>query len=97
MKLFFKKEGEKISVNIKDNGEKDFDYITMIKSLIKENEFEESEFEGEFTAEEKQSVATILKGISDAITEDDEISEEEPAEEPQIKYDSEIKAEDLPF
>ena len=70
MKLLFKKTGQDIAVKIKDLGEENFDYIKMIKRLIEDNKFEDSEFEGDFTDAEKQSVATMLEGINTAIIED---------------------------
>ena len=78
MKLLFKKNGQDIIVKIKDVKEEDFDYIKMIKRLIEDNKFEDSDFEGDFTDEEKQSVAIMLKGINNAILEDssDEINED---------------------
>jgi hypothetical protein len=101
MKLIFKKTDNAIEVKMKDLEEEDFDYIKMIKRLIENNKFEDSEFEGEFTDAEKLSVANMLEGINNAIIEDnsDEIDEEiceTPAFSNQETSESE-EIEDLPF
>lgn len=102
MKLLFKKTDQDIVVKIKDlKGEEDFDYIKMIKHLIEDNKFEDSEFEGEFTDAEKQSVATMLKGVNNAIIEDRSGETDEEPSEAAIFSDQETSEsegiDDFPF
>lgn len=96
MKLIFEKKEVGIMVKIKNlEKEETFDYIKMIKYLIEDNKFEVTEFHGEFTDAEKLSVATMLKGINDAIITDEmeEVDKTLPFEEirPSLEID------DLPF
>lgn len=102
MRLIFKKDGHDISVNIK-NGEEEikFDYIKMIKLLMEKEVFEDSVFEGEFTEEEKQSVAKMLEDISSAVVTDssdagDETNEEETGNL-QVEFTTDSEPEELPF
>lgn len=71
MKLIFRKdENQEIAVLIRDQiAEEPFSYITMIKSLLAKNEFEESEFGKGITEQEKESINKMLAKINGAIAE----------------------------
>ncbi len=70
MKLIFEKEQDNnLSVKIRDGlSEKEFTYIEMIKSLRKMNVFEDSDFIGDITDEEKDRIHNMLSKINEVVT-----------------------------
>ena len=53
---------------IDENGhEKEFDYLTFVKSLYVNNEFNDTIFYGPFTDDEKESVREMLNKISNNV------------------------------
>jgi hypothetical protein len=71
MKLIFRKDKEQnIEILIRNEVAEDkFSYVEMIKSLIKKNQFEESEFETGITEFEKESINKMLANINKSILE----------------------------
>ena len=78
MKLYFSKNGQnEIVVQMSSSTiQEDFSYIEMIKNLLIRNEFEETEYIGDFTDDEKGRIETMLKEINDSIISSVEESEE---------------------
>jgi hypothetical protein len=75
MKLIFRKnEKQEVSVLIRNQiAEDPFSYVAMIKSLVANNKFEESEFEDGITEEEKESVNKMLTKINEAIAKNETV------------------------
>jgi hypothetical protein len=70
MKLIFRKNDKhEISV-LSSNGEDttEFNYIDMIKNLIKLREMEEPEFDGDFSESERESVLSMINHINHEVT-----------------------------
>lgn len=71
MKLIFEKDKDNdLSVKIRDGiAENEFTYIDMIKSLRELNAFEDSEFHGDITDDERDRIKNMLSKINEVITE----------------------------
>lgn len=65
MKLIFrKKEGEMVVLIRTGIAEDEFSYVEMIKSLINNNKFEDTEFDASITEKEKESINELLSKIN---------------------------------
>lgn len=66
MKLVFTKNEElEISVyKLSEGNKEDFNYIGMLKELIKEEKLDEPDLIGEFTEAEKESINSMIKHIN---------------------------------
>lgn len=75
MKLIFRKDKEEnIEILIRNGVAEDkFSYVEMIKSLLKTNKFEESEFEPGITDFEKESINKMLVNINKSILENKKV------------------------
>ena len=74
MRLIFRKVSEELEVLIRTGTAEDpFDYITMIKSLIANNRFEDTEFDSSISDSEKESINNMLSQINAIV--DENISE----------------------
>ncbi|KAB2868335.1 MAG: hypothetical protein F9K37_10530 [Bacteroidales bacterium] len=70
MKLIFrKKEGEMVVLIRTGIAEDDFSYVEMIKSLINNNKFEDTEFDASITEKEKESINELLSKINLTVNE----------------------------
>ncbi len=76
MKLAFKKNKEsEISVfQVVDNEEREFNYVTMIKDLIKTKKMDDPDILGKFDPEEIASIKSMVKCINEKIASTDELS-----------------------
>lgn len=72
MKLIFEKDAQQeISVKLKKDGkdeEEDFNYIEMIRQLIENKNFEESEFKN-LSKDEEDKITSMLNEISKVFSE----------------------------
>lgn len=70
MKLIFKKSEGEMGVLIRTGtAEDEFSYIEMIKSLIDNNKFEDTEFDVSITDKEKESINELLSKINTTVDE----------------------------
>ena len=77
MKLYFSKDDQdEIVVKMSTSTiQEDFSYIEMIKNLLENNEFDDTEFTDDFTDDEKTRIETMLSSINASITTDNEDEE----------------------
>ena len=74
MQLIFKRNDEKLSIEIKDGVSTiEFNYVEMIKKFLKEKELEETIFDGDFTDDEKGKINEMVNKINLAIPKEDEL------------------------
>ncbi len=65
MKLIFRKSEGEMEVLIRTGtAEDEFSYVKMIKSLIENNKFEDTEFDVSITDKEKESINDLLSKIN---------------------------------
>lgn len=65
MKLIFRKNEGEMEVLIRTGtAEDEFSYVEMIKSLIENNKFEDTEFDISITNKEKESINELLSKIN---------------------------------
>lgn len=65
MKLIFRKIEDEMEVLIRTGtAEDEFSYIEMVKSLIDNNKFEDTEFDISITDKEKESINELLSKIN---------------------------------
>ena len=84
MKLYFSKDDQdEIVVKMSTSTvQEDFSYVEMIKNLLNNNEFDDTEFTDDFTDDEKSRIETMLSSINASIVtengveENNEISED---------------------
>lgn len=71
MKLIFSKdENNNLSIQMATGTIVDeFSYINMIKELIKNNKFDETEYSENITDKERETINSMLKEINDSIEE----------------------------
>jgi len=70
MKLIFKNiEGEMEVLIRTGTAEDEFSYIEMVKSLINNNKFEDTEFDVSITEKEKESINELLSKINITVDE----------------------------
>ncbi|MCP3945176.1 MAG: hypothetical protein GY710_27360 [Desulfobacteraceae bacterium] len=71
MKLIFRKKNDNDMTILIHDGieEKKFSYIDMVKSLLQNNHFEESEFSEAITDKEKESINKMLADIKKVVYE----------------------------
>ncbi|MFA6402737.1 MAG: hypothetical protein WCX31_14125 [Salinivirgaceae bacterium] len=70
MKLIFRKiEGEMEVLIRTGTAEDEFSYIEMVKSLIDNNKFEDTEFDVSITDKEKESINELLSKINVTVEE----------------------------
>lgn len=69
MKLYFSKDNQdEIVVKMSTSTiQEDFSYVEMIKNLLNNNEFDETEFSGDFSDDEKSRIETMLSSINESI------------------------------
>lgn len=69
MKLYFSKDDQdEIIVKMSTSTiQDDFSYVKMIKNLLDNNEFEDTEFSEDFTEDEKTRIETMLTTINSSI------------------------------
>ena len=74
MKLKFQKnEASEVSVSLDIDAEvQDFDYIVMMKELIKSRKMENPEILGDFSEGEADSIKSMVKYLNDALSNEDE-------------------------
>jgi len=85
MQLIFKRENDKLTIEIKDGVSTiEFNYVDMIKKFLKEKELEETIFDGDFSDNEKTKIKEMVEKINQAIPEEDTESEEEADETTEI-------------
>ena len=74
MKLKFEKnEASEVSVSLDIDAEvQDFDYIVMMKELIKSRKMENPEILGDFSEGEADSIKSMVKYLNDALSNEDE-------------------------
>ncbi len=77
MKLIFSKNGNnEIGLKLqKGTVIEDFSYTEMVRQLIDENKFEDTDY-GTLTPEEQQKINSMLDKISDVFKEDEEEKDE---------------------
>lgn len=77
MKLYFSKDDQdEIVVKMSTSTiQEDFSYVEMIKNLLENNEFDDTEFTDDFTDDEKTRIETMLSSINASITTDNEDEE----------------------
>ena len=83
MKLYFSKD-EQNEIVVKMSTltiQEDFSYIQMIKNLLVQNKFKETDFLGDFSDDEKNRIQAMLKNINDSIVTSGEEESEEEGEE----------------
>lgn len=70
MKLYFSKDDQdEIVVKMSTSTiQEDFSYVEMIKNLLNNNEFDETEFSGDFSDDEKSRIETMLSSINESIS-----------------------------
>lgn len=74
MQLIFKRQDEKLSIEIKDGVSTiEFNYVEMIKKFLKEKELEKTIFEGDFSDDEKAKIDEMVNKINLAIPKEDEL------------------------
>jgi len=74
MQLIFKRQDEKLSIEIKDGVSTiEFNYVEMIKKFLKEKELEETIFEGDFSDDEKGKINEMVNKINLAIPKEEEL------------------------
>lgn len=78
MKLKFEKnDASEVSVSLDiDTVVQDFDYIVMMKELIKSRNMEDPEILGGFSEAEAHSIKSMVKYLNDALSNEDEDSVE---------------------
>lgn len=66
MKWKLKKENDECSIKVKMNDDEEipFSYIEMIKMLYENKELEATEYEGDFSETEKESVDLLVNDIN---------------------------------
>lgn len=70
MKLIFRKNEGEMEVLIRTGtAEDEFSYVEMIKSLIENNKFEDTEFDVSITDKEKESINELLSKINHTVEE----------------------------
>lgn len=82
MKLTFEKKDPQ-TIDVKINHEEniqDFDYVAMLKGLLKCGTLDEAELKGDFSDAEKKSIASMVKHLNECI----------PIAEGQVDLDSDI-------
>tara|TARA_R110002074_G_scaffold284837_1_gene456580 strand:+ start:311 stop:568 length:258 start_codon:yes stop_codon:yes gene_type:complete len=69
MKLYFSKDDQdEIVVKMSTSTiQEDFSYVEMIKNLLNNNEFDETEFSGDFSDDEKSRIESMLSSINESI------------------------------
>ncbi|RLJ97755.1 hypothetical protein C8N27_2846 [Tenacibaculum discolor] len=69
MKLYFSKDDQdEIVVKMSTSTvQEDFSYVEMIKNLLNNNEFDETEFSSDFSDDEKSRIETMLSSINESI------------------------------
>lgn len=66
MKLHFKKEDGSISITIVDeSAECTFSYEELIRKLYKDRKIDESDFTGEFSGDERNSINALVREITE--------------------------------
>lgn len=83
MKLYFSKdEQDEIVVKMSTSTvQEDFSYVEMIKNLLNNNEFDDTEFTDDFTDDEKTRIEKMLDSINHSITIENEVEENNPTSE----------------
>ena len=74
MKLIFNKDEEDNIVVQMAIGTivENFEYVSMVKELLKNNSFEETQFADSITADERERINNMLMQINKVINEDDD-------------------------
>ena len=69
MKLVFeKKDSQTIDVKIKHNADiQNFDYVAMLKGLLKYGSLGDSDLTGDFSEAERDSIASMVKHLNDCV------------------------------
>ena len=69
IKLYFSKDDQdEITVKMSTSTvQEEFSYVEMIKNLLDNNAFDETEFSGDFTDDEKSRIESMLNSINDSI------------------------------
>jgi hypothetical protein len=74
MKLYFSKDSSNeivVKMSISTVVE-EFSYVEMIKNLLLDNNFDETDFSAEITADEKGRIETMLSSINESVEEEEE-------------------------
>lgn len=69
MKLYFSKDGQSDIVVKMSTGTvvEEFSYVDMIKNLMLDNKFDDTEYSEDITDEEKGRIETMLSSINESI------------------------------
>ena len=69
MKLIFSKDDENnLSIQMATGTVvEDFTYVEMIKGLIKNNKFDDTQYDEKITEEEREKIESMLKKINESI------------------------------
>lgn len=77
MRLIFRKNNSEMEVLIRTGtAEDEFSYVEMIKSLINNNKFEDTEFDDSISDKEKESINELLAKINIAVDENSKVKDE---------------------
>lgn len=77
MRLIFRKNNSEMEVLIRTGtAEDEFSYVEMIKSLINNNKFEDTEFDDSISDKEKESINELLAKINIAVEENSKVKDE---------------------
>ena len=74
MKLYFSKDSSNEIVVKMSNSTvvEEFSYVEMIKNLLLDNNFDDTDFSDEITEDEKDRIETMLSSINESIEEEEE-------------------------
>ncbi|MDY7395370.1 hypothetical protein UMM65_08965 [Aureibaculum sp. 2210JD6-5] len=77
MKLYFSKDDQdEIVVKMSTSTvQEDFSYVEMIKNLLENNEFDDTDFTDDFTDDEKTRIETMLNSINASIVSENDVEE----------------------
>ncbi|MCY4560974.1 MAG: hypothetical protein OXC03_01390 [Flavobacteriaceae bacterium] len=75
MKLYFSKDDQdEIVVKMSTSTvQEDFSYVEMIKNLLENKEFDDTEFTDDFTDDEKTRIETMLNSINASIVTENDV------------------------
>jgi hypothetical protein len=79
MKLYFSKDNSnEIVVKMSTSTVvEEFSYVEMIKNLLLDNNFDDTDFSAEITEEEKGRIETMLSSITESVEEEEEEDQED--------------------